>query len=212
MEEYLAMTKYRQDELKDVGGFVGGTFENDIRKAAYVKGRDLLTLDMDNIPAGGTDEILKRVSGLGCAALVYSTRKHAGYAPRLRVIVPLDTTASADEYEPAARKLASLIGMEFCDPTTFDVSRLMYWPSCCKDGEYIFEVYDQPFCSLSGLLQMYGGLDRYFAMAAGIGNGSNRKETVGKAGGSDNKERNHRCILPDIHDLSGNGEVHSGDV
>ena len=123
VEEYLAMPKYRQDELKDVGGFVGGTFENNIRKAAYVKGRDLLTLDMDNIPAGGTDEILKRVSGLGCAALVYSTRKHAGYAPRLRVIVPLDATASADEYEPASRKLASLIGMEFCDPTTFDVSR-----------------------------------------------------------------------------------------
>ena len=156
VEEYLAMPKYRQDELQDVGGFVGGTFENNIRKAAYVKGRDLLTLDMDNIPAGGTDEILKRVSGLGCAALVYSTRKHAGYAPRLRVIVPLDATASADEYEPASRKLASLIGMEFCDPTTFDVSRLMYWPSCCKDGEYIFEVYDHPFCSLSGLLQMYG--------------------------------------------------------
>ena len=58
VEEYLAMPKYRQDELKDVGGFVGGTFENNIRKAAYVKGRDLLTLDMDNIPAGGTDEIL----------------------------------------------------------------------------------------------------------------------------------------------------------
>ena len=34
--------------MKDVGGFVGGTFENNIRKAAYVKGRDLLTLDMDN--------------------------------------------------------------------------------------------------------------------------------------------------------------------
>lgn len=156
LEEYLALPKYQQDELKDVGGFVGGTFEKNIRKAAYVKGRDLLTLDMDNIPAGGTEEILKRVSGLGCAALVYSTRKHAGYAPRLRVIVPLDTTASADEYEPAARKLASLIGMEFCDSTTFDVSRLMYWPSCCKDGEYIFEIFDHPFCSLSGLLRMYG--------------------------------------------------------
>ena len=64
MEEYLAMPKYRQDELKDVGGFVGGTFENNIRKV-IVKGRDLLTLDMDNIPIGGTDEILKRVSGFG---------------------------------------------------------------------------------------------------------------------------------------------------
>lgn len=63
--------------------------------------------------------------GLGCAAAVYSTRKHSGYAPRLRVIIPIDRTGSADEYEPAARKLASLIGIEFCDPTTFEASRLM---------------------------------------------------------------------------------------
>lgn len=156
MEAYLALPKAKQDELKDVGGFVGGTFVNDIRKAAYVTGRDLLTLDMDQIPAGGTDDILKRVSGLGCAAVVYSTRKYTGYAPRLRIVVPLDQTASADEYEPAARKLASLIGMEYCDPTTFDVARLMYWPSCCADGEYLCELFDHPFCSLTGLLGMYG--------------------------------------------------------
>ena len=156
LEEYLAYTKQRQDDLKDVGGFVGGTFANDIRKAAYVEGRDLLTLDLDNIPAGGTEDVLKRVCGLGCAAAVYSTRKHAGYAPRLRVIVPLDRTATADEYEPAARKLAGLIGIEFCDPTTFDVARLMYWPSCCRDSEYVCEAYDRPFCSLDGLLGMYG--------------------------------------------------------
>ena len=134
LEEYLSYAKVKQDELKDVGGFVGGTFAGDIRKAAYVEGRDLLTLDLDNIPAGKTEDILKRVAGLGCNAAVYSTRKHSGYAPRLRVIVPLDRTASADEYEPAARKLASLIGIEFCDPTTFDVARLMYWPSCCKNS------------------------------------------------------------------------------
>ena len=118
--------------MKDVGGFVGGTFINDRRKSSYVQGRDILTLDMDNIPAGQTDEILKRVSGLGCAVAVYSTRKHTGYAPRLRVLIPLDRTATSDEYEPAARKAAALIGIEFCDPTTFDASRLMYWPSCCS--------------------------------------------------------------------------------
>lgn len=155
LDEYLALPKNRQAELKDVGGFVGGTFESDRRKSAYVQGRDLLTLDLDNIPAGQTEGILKRVSGLGCAVAVYSTRKHAGYAPRLRVILPLDRTASADEYEPAARKAAALIGMEFCDPTTFDACRLMYWPSCCSDGEFISEVYDRPFCSLDGLLGMY---------------------------------------------------------
>ena len=107
MEEYLSFPKSKQDELKDVGGFVGGTFANDIRKAVYVKGRDLLTLDMDHIATGGTEDVLKRIAGLGCAAAVYSTRKHTGYAPRLRVIVPLDRTAASDEYEPASRKLAS---------------------------------------------------------------------------------------------------------
>lgn len=156
LEQYLAMPKSRQDGLKDVGGFVGGTFTGDRRKACNVEGRDLITLDLDSIPAGRAEDILKRVGGLGCAAAVYSTRKHAGYAPRLRVIVPVDRTATADEYEPAARKLASLVGIEFCDPTTFEASRLMYWPSCSSDSQYICEVYDSPFCSLDGLLGMYG--------------------------------------------------------
>lgn len=156
LEQYHALPKARQDELKDVGGFVGGTFTGDRRKPECAEGRDLLTLDLDNIPAGQADDVLRRVSGLGCAAVVYSTRKHAGYAPRLRVIVPTDRTATADEYEPAARKLASLIGIEFCDPTTFEVNRLMYWPSCCIDSQYMCEVYDNLFCSVDGLLNMYG--------------------------------------------------------
>ena len=156
LEQYLALPKSQQDELKDVGGFVGGTFAGDRRKAANVTGRDLITLDLDNIPAGQTEDILRRVDGLGCAAAVYSTRKHSGYAPRLRVIIPVDRTGTADEYEPAARKLASLIGIEFCDPTTFEASRLMYWPSCSSDSQYVSEIYDKPFCSLDGVLGMYG--------------------------------------------------------
>jgi len=155
MEQYLAYSKARQDDLKDVGGFVGGTLSGGRRKAVYVEGRDLITLDLDNIPAGQTSDIIKRVAGLGCAAAIYSTRKHTGYAPRLRVIIPLDRTASADEYEPVGRKLAFLIGIEFCDPTTFEAVRLMYWPSCCSNGEYIYEAFDNPFCSLDGILNTY---------------------------------------------------------
>lgn len=156
LEQYLALPKSQQDELKDVGGFVGGTFTGDRRKASCVEGRNLITLDMDSIPAGQAGDILKRVEGLGCAAAVYSTRKHAGYAPRLRVIVPMDRTAMPDEYEPAARKLAALIGIEYCDATTFEASRLMYWPSCCSDSQYVCEIYDKAFCSVDGLLGMYG--------------------------------------------------------
>lgn len=86
---------------------------------------------------------------------IYSTRKHSPAAPRLRVLLPLDRTASADEYEPIARKMAEYIGLELCDPTTFEVSRLMYWPSCCSDSQYIYVWKDKPLLSVKGLLGQY---------------------------------------------------------
>ena len=156
LAEYKRLTKSQQDELKDVGGFVGGQLNGSRRKSESVISRSLVTLDLDNIPAGQTEDILKRVEGLGCAYIVYSTRKHESAAPRLRVILPPDRDLTADEYEPVARKLASLIGIEFCDPTTFDVSRLMYWSSCCRDSEYIFTYSDKGFVSADGILGMYG--------------------------------------------------------
>lgn len=156
LEEYLKLPKSRQDELKDVGGFVGGTLADNRRKAANVTGRDLITLDLDNIPAGGTQDVLRRLEGLGCAYVTYSTRKHEEARPRLRVIVPLSRTATADEYEPLARKLASIIGIEMCDPTTFQAHRLMYWPSCCADGQYVYQYADKPFLDTDGLLATYG--------------------------------------------------------
>lgn len=156
LSEYLKLPKSHQDELKDVGGFVAGTLAGNRRKASNVLGRDVLTLDLDNIPSGGTRDVLLRLEGLGCAYATYSTRKHEESKPRLRVLVPLNRTASADEYEPLARKLASIIGMHLADPTTFEASRLMYWPSCCADSQYIFQSGDKPFLDADGLLATYG--------------------------------------------------------
>lgn len=155
LAEYLKLKKVDQDNLKDVGGFVGGTFNGSRRKAINITGRDVITLDLDDIPTGCTDSVLRRVDALGCAFCVYSTRKHQSAAPRLRVLFPSDRTMNADEYEPVARKMASLIGIECADPTTFDVARLMYWPSCCSDSEYIFLYGDKPFLSADGLLAQY---------------------------------------------------------
>ncbi|WP_083515983.1 virulence-associated E family protein [Alicyclobacillus sendaiensis] len=155
LEQYLQLPKAQQDDLKDVGGFVGGWFHGDRRKAANVAGRDLITLDLDHIPAGATDDVLRRLEALGCAYVVYSTRKHEPAKPRLRALFPLSRTATADEYEPVARKLASILGIELCDPTTFEASRLMYWPSCCADSQYVFHYGDKPFVDTDGLLAMY---------------------------------------------------------
>lgn len=155
LAEYLNLKKAQQDDLKDIGGFVGGTLNGPRRKANNVAGRDIITLDLDNIPAGHKDDILRRVEAMGCGYCVYSTRKHQPAAPRLRVLLPLDRTVTADEYEPIARKAAEYIGLEFADPTTFEPSRLMYWPSCCSDSEYVYIVGDKPFISADGLLAQY---------------------------------------------------------
>jgi putative DNA primase/helicase len=156
LQQYLKLPKSQQDELKDVGGFVAGTLAGNRRKASNVTGRDVITLDLDNIPAGGTADVLRRLEGLGCAYATYSTRKHEEGRPRLRVLAPLSRTATADEYEPLARKLASIIGMSLADPTTFEASRLMYWPSCCVDSQYVFNFADKPFLDTDGLLATYG--------------------------------------------------------
>lgn len=155
LAEYLNLKKAQQDDLKDIGGFVGGTLNGPRRKANNVAGRDIIALDLDNIPAGHKDNVLRIVEALGCGYCIYSTRKHQPAAPRLRVLFPLDRTVTADEYEPIARKAAEYIGLEYADPTTFEPSRLMYWPSCCSDSEYVYVVGDKPFLSADGVLAQY---------------------------------------------------------
>ncbi|MFA1819022.1 VapE domain-containing protein [Virgibacillus oceani] len=192
LEEYLKMPKRQQDDLKDVGGFVAGELKNHRRKASNVSGRDVLTLDLDNIPAGGTEDVLKRLEGLGCAYATYSTRKHEPGKPRLRALVPINRTATADEYEPLARKLASIIGMSLADPTTFEASRLMYWPSVSADSQYVFQFADKPLLDVDGLLSMYtdwrniqewpqvpGASESHVRLAAKQGNPLEKRGVIG---------------------------------
>lgn len=153
--EYKSYPKPKQDELKDVGGFVGGTLLNGRRKNEAAGVRYLITLDADTIEPGGTQRVINQVAALGCAYVIYSTRKHEGASPRLRIIVPLDQEAGPEEYEAVARKLAAFIDINIFDPTTFEPVRLMYWPSCSCDSEYVFLYEDKPFLSLQGMLSLY---------------------------------------------------------
>lgn len=155
LAEFLKLPKSKQDELKDVGGFVGGALSGNRRKSESIESRDLISLDFDNISSGMTDDVIKRVQTLGCGYVIYSTRKHAEYKPRLRIIIPTNRSVSVDEYEPIARKVAALIGIEMADPTTFEPSRLMYWPSCSSDSTYVFRSEDKPFLDADGVLNQY---------------------------------------------------------
>ncbi|MBQ9347070.1 MAG: virulence-associated protein E [Oscillibacter sp.] len=155
MADFMGLQKNQQDKLKDIGGFVAGSLNGPRRKAGAVTGRDLLALDLDNIPSGMTENVCARVESTGCGYCIYSTRKHRPDAPRLRILFPLDRTCTADEYEPIGRYVMNQIGLELADPTTFEAHRLMYWPSVCADGQYVFYYADKPMLSVDGVLAAY---------------------------------------------------------
>ena len=103
-DEYAHMKKQRRDEIKDVGGFVGGTLKGGRRKASAIIDRRLLTLDLDSIPQG--QDPWDTVSLIiGCAAVCYSTHSHTPEKPRLRIVIPLSRSvapaASSRSQRPA---------------------------------------------------------------------------------------------------------------
>ena len=150
--EYQAASKADQDNIKDVGGFVGGTLKDGKRGSHTVTGRTILSFDLDFAP----EHFYEDYSMLAdYASACYSTHKHRPSKPRFRLLVPLSRTVTADEYEAVARMIASDIGMDYFDPSTFQPSRLMYWPSCSEDGEYFFDYLDAPFLDPDKVLARY---------------------------------------------------------
>ncbi|WP_339016368.1 virulence-associated E family protein [Fusobacterium animalis] len=155
LDEFLSYSKSKQDDIKDVGGFVGGKLKGNLRRSEAVESRSLITLDLDSLAYEDDTKIIKTLNSLGCAYVVYSTRKHQTTKPRIRVIFPLAEDVSAEEYEPIARKVAEFIGLRYCDPTTFQAVRLMYWPSHSIDSDYVFTYADKPMLDGAAILNMY---------------------------------------------------------
>lgn len=139
MEQYRKMPKGQQDDVKDVGGFVLGKLKGGRRKKDCVLSRSAVTLDMDY----GTEGILDEIElFFDMKMIAYSTHKHTPEKPRLRLIIFLSREVSPDEYGAVSRMLADDIGIELFDDSTYEPSRLMYWPSTSSDGEYVFREMD----------------------------------------------------------------------
>jgi predicted P-loop ATPase len=58
------------------------------------------------------------------------------------LIIPLSREVSEDEYPALGRIVAKEIGIDLFDDTTYEASRLMYWPSTSSDGELVFHEKD----------------------------------------------------------------------
>lgn len=151
-EEYRKSAKSVQDDIKDVGGFVGGSLKGGRRKTDAVAWRQLLTLDADYVKGDfwASIEML-----FDSACLVYSTHSHTSKSPRIRLVVPLARPITPDEYQAVSRRLAADIGIDFFDDTTYQPHRLMYWPSTSQDAEFVFELQDAEWLNPDDVLARY---------------------------------------------------------
>lgn len=150
--EYRKMTRGQRDNIKDVGGFVGGFLMGGRRKGEFVEGRSLLTLDLDQATPGIWDEI-SMFFDYKC--MMYSTHKHTPEMPRVRLIIPFSREVTADEYPAIARMIAKDIGIDMVDETCYRVQQLMYWPSTSIDGEFLFKTQDGPMLNPDTVLARY---------------------------------------------------------
>lgn len=152
LRDYFKMGKEKQDNIKDVGAYIGGWMKDGRRKAENLIHRTLLTLDADFAQPGLLDvfDLL-----YGCAAAVYPTHKHTPEKPRLRFVVPLRRPVSAEEYEAVSRRIAYDLGIDQFDDSTYQATRIMYYASTAADGEFCPDWRDGPWLDPDEVLSQY---------------------------------------------------------
>ncbi|MDO4594473.1 MAG: virulence-associated E family protein [Tissierellia bacterium] len=154
-DQYFKLSKDEQSKIKDIGGFVTGYLKDGKRSNRNVIYRSMITLDLDfvDIDTNGLFEIIK--NRINSTFLIYSTHKHRSEKPRIRLVIPANRQIKPEEYEPIARKIAKKIGIDMFDDSTYEIARLMYFPSTSKDAEYVFKRYDNTFLDVDSILSEY---------------------------------------------------------
>lgn len=153
MAEYDKMSTADKGKAKDGPSFVGGLVRGGRRKKESIDSRSLITLDADFADDGFLFTVELILGGMAYA--IYSTHSHRPKKPKYRLIVPVDRALAPDEYAAVSRKLADQIGITYFDRTTFDVHRLMYFPSCSKDAQPVLEVYEGNALNVASVLEQY---------------------------------------------------------
>lgn len=150
--QFMRATKDEQGKIKDVGGFVGGYLTGGRREKSSVLYRQVVALDADFSHSNLWWDFTLLYD---CAALIHSTHKSCPDNLRHRIIIPLDREVNPEEYQAIARRIAGNLGIDFFDPSTFDINRLMFWPSVPCDVAFYCEIQDGPILSADSVLATY---------------------------------------------------------
>ena len=154
VREYQTMDKESRDRAKEAaGGFVAGALSGRQRKKEAVLSRSMITLDADHARPDSWERATLLMEQRMCC---YSTHSHTPAAPRLRWVIPTDRPMTPDEYPAVARRVADWLGIGEMDPSTYEIARLMYFPTCPLDGDYVFHEQAGPVLSVDEVLSTYG--------------------------------------------------------
>ena len=151
-KEFIDASKEERLKIKDVGGYVGGHLRKGRRNPESVIHRQLLTLDIDFAHFNFWDDFCMQFDS---AAVLHSTHSHTEEKPKYRLVIPLSRWCSRDEYEAVGRQVAGVLGIDLFDTTTFEINRLMFWPSTCKDLDYYCQVQDGSWMDVDKVLALY---------------------------------------------------------
>lgn len=151
-KQFSGASKADQGKIKDVGGFVGGFLTNGRRDKSNVLFRQVVTLDID---FSHEDFWWDFTMLFECAAVIHATHSSSQKNNRHRLVIPLSREVSQEEYQAIARRIAGDMNIELFDQSTFDVNRLMFWPSTSSDVEYYFEYQDGIFLDADKVLDKY---------------------------------------------------------
>ena len=136
LDEYAAMSNEQKTEVKDIGGYVAGEFENGKRRKELLKSRYVITIDADEATPNDIAEFqFYDEPWMYC---VHSTHTSTEANPRLRWLFLLDRPVDSNEYRRLVRYISSFVGAETLDDTTDQPERLMFWPSVSWDADYTF--------------------------------------------------------------------------
>lgn len=149
-DEYQEAKKDKRLSIKDKGWFIGGILDTQStkRRGNKIKIRSLVTLDIEKCKLDISKKIDKVMSIYGFCGCLHSTHSHSNKDPHLRLILPFSEgyePTTNDEYEYISRNLAKMLGIENVDRTTFQATRLMFWPSRSRDGAWLFKTWEGMF-------------------------------------------------------------------
>ena len=70
-------------------------------------------------------------------------------------MIPLARPVSVEEYEALGRRVAGDLGIDLFDDTTYQATRIMYYPSTAANGEFKPEYRDAPWLDPDKVLAQY---------------------------------------------------------